>query len=496
MNKMEALVLGLDFWDACKRTRDYKPLVPIQPDMKPKDKLMQFQYWLKVYGKVLKMGLDVGLLKLLKNMQKMPWIYDMAKANIFMQRGVYDRSGNYLKGSLEVTLSVTTLMTTMLTKLMKQPEMVIISEDMVPPEIYYAMGIVPWMAELFGIIGTKIDGHASERYIDAAENAGIPPNTCTLPKITIGQFLMDHMPEGSCLVSANLPCDAGATSYGIIAEKTGLPAYRLDVPHYFNDERAVELFVKDLKGMIAFLEEHTPGRMDWDKLKQICEQRNRQVELEMELWELNRTRPAPLPTDCVTLNHLYHINTAPGFEQSTRNWETVLKLARENHAKGIGGSKNERYRCIMWNPGPDMFGFFPSWIEYRWGIVIVHDSMSYNTQPLIDTSSHDSMLAGLGHDIMTGPMARHTRGPMENYFRDMFHVYEYMDADMIIMNAHIGCKNTMALNQVMREECRKRNIPVCIYEYDLMDPRVVSIDGIKSQVDHFMKNIMKAEPLH
>ena len=150
----------------------------------------------------------------------------------------------------------------------------------------------------------------------------------------------------------------------------------------------------------------------------------------------------------------------------------------------------------MWNPGPDMFGFFPNWIEHKWGITIILDSMSYNTQPLIDTSSHDSMLAGLGYNIMTGPMARHTRGDMDNYFRDMFHVYEYADADMIIMNGHIGCKNTMALNQIMREECRKRDIPLCIYEYDLMDARVVSIDGVKSQINHFMRNIMKAEPLH
>ena len=262
MNKMEALVLGLDFWDACKRTRDYKPLVPIQgADMTLKDKLMQFQYWLKVYGRILGMSMKVGPLTLLKNMKKMPWIYDLAKANIFMQRAVYDRSGNYLKGSLEVTLSVTTLMLNTLIDLMTKPDLVFISEDMVPPEIYQAMGLVPWMAELFGILGTKIDGRASERYIDAAENAGIPPNTCTLPKITMGQFLMDHMPEASCIVSANLPCDAGATCYGLIAEKTGLPIYRLDVPHCFNDPRATELLVQDLKGMIAFLEEHTPGRM-------------------------------------------------------------------------------------------------------------------------------------------------------------------------------------------------------------------------------------------
>ena len=77
----------------------------------------------------------------------------------------------------------------------------------------------------------------------------------------------------------------------------------------------------------------------------------------------------------------------------------------------------------------------------------------------------------------------------------MFHIMEYYDLDMIMMAGHVGCKNTQALNGMLREKCREKNIPLLIFDYDLMDPRVVSQDGIKAQINHFMENVMRAERL-
>jgi hypothetical protein len=37
------------------------------------------------------------------------------------------------------------------------------------------------------------------------------------------------------------------------------------------------------------------------------------------------------------------------------------------------------------------------------------------------------------------------------------------------------------------------NIPLLILDYDLLDPRIVSHEGMIRQVDHFMENVMKAK---
>ena len=96
---------------------------------------------------------------------------------------------------------------------------------------------------------------------------------------------------------------------------------------------------------------------------------------------------------------------------------------------------------------------------------------------------------------MAGPMARHTRGPAKNYLDDIFHIHKHFDIDMVWVAGHIGCKNTQALNGMLRELCRRESIPLLIINYDLSDPRIVSREGIIEQIDHFMENIMKAKKL-
>jgi len=66
---------------------------------------------------------------------------------------------------------------------------------------------------------------------------------------------------------------------------------------------------------------------------------------------------------------------------------------------------------------------------------------------------------------------------------------------MVWIAGHIGCKNTQALNGILREKCRKAGIPLLIIEYDLSDTRIVPKEGIITQVEQFMENIMKAERL-
>ena len=77
----------------------------------------------------------------------------------------------------------------------------------------------------------------------------------------------------------------------------------------------------------------------------------------------------------------------------------------------------------------------------------------------------------------------------------MFRLVEECDLDMIIVPAQVGCKNTAALNGVLREKCRERNIPLLVFDCDLFDPRTMSRESIQLQFTHFMENVMQAERL-
>ena len=58
------------------------------------------------------------------------------------------------------------------------------------------------------------------------------------------------------------------------------------------------------------------------------------------------------------------------------------------------------------------------------------------------------------------------------------------------MAAHQSCKNMRAALGILRDACRRRDIPLLIIDHDVFDARVVSPEGIKDQVRDFMDTVM------
>jgi len=453
------------------------------------------KYWIITWFKIIPFIIRHGLFDTIRDLRRYPWLLVMLKVNRLLGKFGKGRTLRYQKASSIIVSGIVSSVTEMLGNFFFNSERMIIHEDMVPPEIFKAMGLAPFMAELIGIMLPMIEPHAMEDYIDMSESSGIPPDICSLPKSTMGMFLKNETPPAIAIVASNLPCDAGMCSYALIEKQLELPTFRLDIPYHFTDERALHYFADELKRMITWLEEHTPGKMDWDLLREICEERNRMMEYEIELWDLVRIRPAPLAGEAVWLTHMWFFNLFPGSKKSTTIFKKMVKLGKQNLSEGISAVKNEKYRALLWNPPLIHFIDLFNWAEKAYGVSLIMDSMSFNRLPFIDTASPETMLEGLGRNIMYGPMARHTRGPAENYLNDIFYIHKHFDLDMLWVAGHIGCKNTQALNGILREKCREAGLPLLIIDYDLSDPRIVPREGIIEQINHFMENIMKAKRL-
>lgn len=456
--------------------------------------LIHLRFRIANLWKVAKLILRHGIIDSVRDLMRYPWIATLLKVNRLLYRQSLHKSSNYHRATGYLLAEIVTGVTRFMGGVFFHKDRLVIHEDMIPTEILRAMNLTPFMAELLGILMPIIDEHSMEKYIDICENHGIPADICTLPKTTMGMLLNNEFPEAHAVITSNLPCDGGMASYVLFEQKMPeTPIFRLDIPYYFKDQKAKDYFVDELKNMISWLEEHTPGKMDWEKLKEICEERNRMVELELELWDIIRARPAYMANEPVWMSHLWGFNVEPGNPEMTELFRKIVALARDNREKNIPAAKDERYRAVLWNP-PFLHSIgLLNWAEETWGITLILDSMSFNRLPFIDTTTKETMLEGLAETIMNGPMARHTRGPAENYLNDIFHMYRHFELDMVWVAGHIGCKNTMALNGMLKEKCREAGVPLLILEYDLSDPRVVPKERMMEQVNHFMENIMKAE---
>jgi benzoyl-CoA reductase/2-hydroxyglutaryl-CoA dehydratase subunit BcrC/BadD/HgdB len=464
---------------------------------RPLDILIYAKYWLLIWAMIFKFVgkflFKKGPVRLIRVLINYPWIFTLLRATELQARMSHGRKGPYLESTGLIIYSIAVTLVQLMEEVLYDPEHLLINEDLVPPEIGKAMGLNVWLVEALGILLPFLRCDYAEKYIDEAENVGVNPDACSFVKNAMGMVIRGHMPKGSVIVSSNMPCEAGMASYSFIQREYNVPIYRLDAPANLYDERAEKLFVEDLKGMIAFLEKHTQGRMDWDRLREICKTRNRMLELELELWDMMRARPAPLAAEATYLSHLWHVYWFPDNPMGVRLFEKLVELARKNLDTKTPAVENEKYRAVLWNPPFPCFVDIFNILERKYGLTLIIDSMTYNRIPPIDTSTPETMLKGLAKNMLQGPMVRHTRGPVENYMDDIFRIYKQFDLDMVWVAAHLSCKSGQGAHGILREKCRQENIPLLLLDYDLLDTRIVSQDNMMRQMDHFMENVMKAQ---
>lgn len=462
-----------------------------------KDQWVDFKYWMKAWKVCMHQPSDPADKAIMKQAQMdYPWMIDLMKTVSMGKRYTEGRTGTALKMSWKTICHQASCTIEQLNNVFLDPENTVLAQIMVPTQIYKAMDLNHFCAETPANILIMMDQHCHEKYIDEVVNHGLPDDTCNYASQTPGVVLAGHLPNpGTALICSNLPCEAGFSSYAIVERELGIPTYRLDVPYNFKTEEDREAYVKDMMGMIKFLEETTGHKMDWDKLRKVCEDTNKLGEIELERWEMNRSENPPICNDMLWFPHLCFFSMDAGRADAVELFQDLQKLGRRAYMNKECSVKPLKYRAILWNPPTFGYTYFWSWMERCWGIGVVQDMETYGPINVIDTTSPETMLEGLALQWCNAAMSRHTRGPAENWMGDVAKLTEMYRPDFILNLNHMGCRSSLGLTGAMKEWCNENNMPCCIVDYSMYDSRVVSRQGIRDQINNFMINILHAEPL-
>ena len=101
------------------------------------------------------------------------------------------------------------------------------------------------------------------------------------------------------------------------------------------------------------------------------------------------------------------------------------------------------------------------------------------------------MMYGLARKLANcHPMARQFRGSIDVYVRDLMHMVEAWSADCCIFAGHIACKHAWGGIGLLKEACRKRGLPLLIFEFDMFDPRITPYEDIYFEVERFVNEIV------
>jgi benzoyl-CoA reductase/2-hydroxyglutaryl-CoA dehydratase subunit BcrC/BadD/HgdB len=433
--------------------------------------------------------------KILSDVKQYPWLTELADLSSFF-RSVSGRSGAYRKAILTLFESTATNVVDYVVDVLDQPERVVYfqSAGLALTEILRAMGLIPYIDMAIPVINALLNPPSNTIYMDAAESEGVSSDICSLARSAQGLLFKGHYPKASVVIGNN-GCEGQVNSSLVYAKRLGLPMFILDMPNKYNTERAEEFFAGELLRMIEWLTSNTPGEMDWDRLKEVLDGRNRQEEAKLELWEMMRLKPAPLAAEVIFLSQLIAPTFLAGLPEAVELYESLCECGRENIRKGIGANPNERYRAVVWHPFMAVHFHIYRYLELKWGVTVIQDSMSYSETVFVDTSSVDSMMRGLARMMLNTPMVNIARGTAENYFQTFEQIVDQYDINLVLVGDHIGCKSVAGMTGLLRERCRERGLPAAFIPYDLIDPRFASMSDVMTRFDQFMETVLNAEPL-
>ena len=353
------------------------------------------------------------------------------------------------------------------------------------PEIYAAMNIPYYCVVenlLFHLLPEDLSG------IDANI---VPDDMCGL--IKLGAYAVEKglCPTPTAMIAMLEPCDAQAVlheAWQNTEEWCDIPCFALD-PAYKSKEVDYEHFAGELRRMIAFLEDHVGYKLDWNKLKEVIEETNRQYEVWAEYNQLRKAVPCPAPSfQAAQLFWMAVQHFKSGQPEATKLLKMMLMDSEGRYKEGKGALPKENAR-ILW---ADLVGGscppIGDYLANEHSAVVVMDFQSYTPYLPIDTSTPESMLLGLSKRNMNEvPMIRQARGNVDLFLEDITTIVEEYKIDAVFFPGHVGHKDQSASIGFLREACRESGVPLLDMTMDIFDPRYLPIDKLSKIIDEFFE---------
>jgi len=359
------------------------------------------------------------------------------------------------------------------------------------PQLFYAFDCAALCLEMFPGFYSRVDESVVYEFLEAAEEGGVPSDTCSTDRFIVGATLSGELPTNSFFVTSSAPCDGTRIAYPILQKVLDCPMLFLDAP-FRNDREAANYYAGQLKDqLIPFLEEQTGRKFDIDRFREVIVESNKAYESLVDTRETYRVKPAPHYGMLRAAPYSMFIHGAgrPETTETLRLFcEDATRRVREGRTEGPFPEKHR----VMWTHVPPTYDreLFP-WMEENFGATLVVDSLSSTcTLEPIDTSSLESMLEGVawqGLD-MTMSIMRYESAEFIDF---TMNAYDQYGCDCMITTQHVGCQSICGVRGLIREACREREIPLLFIEFDYNDDRVLAREQMRAQIEDFFTTVME-----
>ena len=250
-----------------------------------------------------------------------------------------NRNGKTLASSSEIKFAATKSLVARRTFLFRrafQPEYKVLAMSlMVPPEIAWAAGYIPFNLEMFSSL---LASHS--QIMGLSDKGGLTTPRCSFLNALIGGQKEGILPPPDLIVSSTAYCEAVSYTLEELSVSYKVEHKHIDLPHYTNEitieavyDNIEEIFTK------AYLKNNISERDAEKSLKQVMYNSFMARKEHMELWDIMKKR-APLNLGLEPLN--WHSQFLPMWgderlpEINRKLKEDVLSLIQKGELKESG----------------------------------------------------------------------------------------------------------------------------------------------------------------
>jgi len=357
---------------------------------------------------------------------------------------------------------------------------------MCPIEIFYALDLVPFFVEVFVLFNTFF--RDVQDFLEIAAGFGLPAEVCSAHRATDAMVLSQAIPKPNFFVYTSQACDNTPKSGEGMAEIYGVPFYLLDRPYNFTPENFA-YYVEEIRGLIEFLEEQTGRRLDYDRLKEVVMRSWRVTELCLEINQLRKCIPEPLPCEGIFAQTAV-LWMLSGTEGAIDFYEGLVAELRERVEEGQGVVPQERFRLLLPFVTPFWDMSLMNWMQERHGAVIAIDLLNIWAEEgkwLIDP---DKPLENLALKTFLFPGGSMLHGPIAPYKEAMVKAAREYSIDGAVFFSHIGCRQACATIRTIKDVLQREvGIPLVNIDCDLVDKTFASREEQLEALERFFERL-------
>ncbi len=338
-----------------------------------------------------------------------------------------------------------------------------------PCEIMHAFGMNSLSIECLACFLTGY--HLEDYFIDFAQDLGVAPTLCSYHKTFVGAVTSGVVPAPSYAVTTSLSCDGNLNTFRFLQKKKGVGFTLLDVP-YKDDEAAVGYLAGQLEEMVQKMEKVLGKPFDMGKLRQELETENETRKELKKLYQLLQVHYYPGEV----VSQLYLMMGVHLLMGKQEFLELIQFMNKEIEGNPVFEGKKILWVHLIPFYQETLQHYFNSSRDYQ---VLASDIVLDCDEELDVERPYEALAEKLLRNVFNGSYKQKTKRVLE--------LMELYRPDAVIHFNHWGCKQASGGSILLKEEMKKRDVPMLILDGDGIDKRNSHDGQIKTRLEAFLE---------